>query len=263
MDKKLQQAIFIRDNIEQKKRIIEALSDENYMNIWEDTAYDLPLYGDPSFEPSYLQMLSAMDSMEENLEDAPIGTLDDLRNFLSEKITQETENVIDFLELRIESLEENIEHLILKFKADWGEDYTKVLNQPIGRRIRNNKQFNLDDILDKINESGIKSLTKKEKEFLDSKADKGNDKVQRLINNKRDIYTKAHEEVEKIMNLDEDSNFEEILKFSSKTIDKNSKYDYYIHMNTLFLDFILSNEKSEIAYKCREIIANILKNINT
>lgn len=170
MEKKLQEALFIKDNIEQKNRILTALSEDNYMNIWQDTAFDLPLYGDPEFEPSYLQMLSAMDSMEENLEDAPIDALDEVRKFLDEKISLETDNVIEFLELRLESLEENINYLIENFKKKWNEEYTETLYGDMPRKRRRNKEFNLDDILDKINESGLDSLTPKEKDFLDSKS---------------------------------------------------------------------------------------------
>ena len=170
----LEQALYIRDLIDEKESIKFALSDENYEDIWLKSATECPDHVHSELEPNYLELLSGLNGFD-CLDDAPHSEIDKLRKFILKKVDLQASDTIEFLNLRLKSVKDNISHLKKKFIKDWQISYKEALKkqdeeQPVA------KNLNLDDILDKINDKGMKSLTEEEQKFLKNNSNNKNDK---------------------------------------------------------------------------------------
>jgi len=82
-----------------------------------------------------------------------------------------------------------------------------------------------------------------------------------------EYFTKAAPEVERIINLPESADLKTALRNASNGVDEKYLKEYYLHMNSLFLNIILNRvqelgkEAEERAFTCREIIVELIKNI--
>jgi uncharacterized membrane protein YgaE (UPF0421/DUF939 family) len=65
------------------------------------------------------------------------------------------------------SLDRKIEHIRNNQEKNTEVEQTKVVSE-VKSKTKKQVSLEIDTILDKINESGIDSLTKEEKEFLDN-----------------------------------------------------------------------------------------------
>lgn len=174
MNDKLQEALYIRDLLIQREQLIIAYSSENMDNLWTDCADNLPDVLPTNYDPSYLQLLIGLDSLLKN-EDTPEEDILKVKDYIKDIVDDKLERTISFLKKRVEIINKNIKYLKKKFKKDWGMSYDEaIVNENIGKSDSN---FNIDEILDKINARGMSSLTKDEKNFLKSsgEGDENND----------------------------------------------------------------------------------------
>ena len=180
--KQLEQALYIRDLISEKKQVKNAMKDKNYDTIWFKAAQDdLPDHFHSEMEPTYFELLMGLDAFDCQ-EDAPHDEIDKIITYIHKKIDDKVKDNINFLKLRLESIKDNIKYLKNKFqeeyKISWKETILLAESEAIEENtVPNSSKLNLDDILDKISDKGINSLTTDEKKFLKSKGKgSGNDK---------------------------------------------------------------------------------------
>lgn len=173
---KIEQALYIKDLIFEKQSIKLAMTNENYENLWIDSASSLPDHFHSESEPNYMEILMGLSGFSCQ-EDAPEEAIDKLREYINKKIDAKAQENLEFLKLRTTSLKSNIKYLKNKFKADWKVSYKVIIREIENVEIDGDitvKNLDVDDILDKINKKGINSLTEEEKKFLNK--GKGDDK---------------------------------------------------------------------------------------
>ena len=173
---KFEQALYIRDLITEKKSIITGMSQENYEDLWVESAYSLPDHFHSEMEPNYMELLMGLSAFECQ-EDAPFEEIDKLRQYINSKVDEKAQDNLKFLELRLKSVSNNIKYLKGKFKKDWKQSYKDVLKEMESAQPDKNSPSNpmdMDDILDKISRGGMGSLTDEEKKFLKLKGGEGN-----------------------------------------------------------------------------------------
>lgn len=166
--KKVEEAGYIKDLHTMKESLYIAIQKNNRDNLWSDAASSLP---ENEFSPSYLDMMMGFDEMEITDDNSPSESIDNIREYMENKIEERIDYIIEFLKSRIETVDSNIKYLEKKFKKNWNVSWENALME---NEENDDKSLNLDDILDKINKKGISSLTKAEKNFLDSRGKKGN-----------------------------------------------------------------------------------------
>ena len=169
---KIEQALYIKDLISDKKDIKKAMSEENRENIWIESAHGLPDHFHSEMEPNYMEILMGLSGFSCQ-EDAPSDEINILRDYINKKIDVKVDENMEFLRLRLESIKGNIKYLKDKFKTDWETTYKKALMDfdNFDEEDLTVKNLDVDDILDKINKKGINSLTEEEKRFLKLKGD--------------------------------------------------------------------------------------------
>lgn len=80
-------------------------------------------------------------------------------------------------------------------------------------------------------------------------------------------FKKAADEVNKIINLPANADLKQALQDAANGVEHKYLREYYIHMNSLFLNIILNRvqelgkDAEERAFTCREIIVELLKEI--
>ena len=174
-DDKIQEAFYIKDLILQKEEIIYNFSEENLDNLWTDLAHGLPDVLPTEYDPTYLQLLIGMDNLMRN-DDCPEESILTIKEYISDKVDSRLDETIKLLKKRVEIMNKNINNLQTQYKKDWKVTYeTTLMNL---NDIKNDVgSLNIDEILDKINDSGMSALTKDEKTFLKrSGRGKNNDK---------------------------------------------------------------------------------------
>lgn len=79
-------------------------------------------------------------------------------------------------------------------------------------------------------------------------------------------FKKASDEVNKIIDLPENADLRQALQDAAKGVEEKYLREYYVHMNSLFLNIILNRVQElgknaeERAFTCREIIVELIKN---
>lgn len=172
IDDRLQEASYIRDLISQREQLANAFSEENIDNLWTDCADGLPEFIESDLDPTYLQILIGLDEMLKN-EDSPEDSIMSIKEYITIKVDEKVDETISFLKKRIQTMNSNIDYLKKKFKKNWSMSYDEAFLNIETDSIENN--LSMDDILDKINERGMSSLTKDEKKFLKSNSKDKND----------------------------------------------------------------------------------------
>lgn len=176
MTPKLEQALYIQDLVIEKNNIKLALHADNFENIWIDSAFNLPVFFHSDMEPNYMEILMGLSGLSCE-EDAPEEELNIIRDYINKKVDVKAQDNILFLQHRLKSVKDNIKYLKEKFKKEWGIPYKEALQEEVTEnRPTQQKSLDVDDILDKINQKGINSLTEEERKFLKLKGDKGKDK---------------------------------------------------------------------------------------
>ena len=168
------EASYIRDLIFQRDQIIFALSKNGKDRLWTDCAESLPDELSNDFDPTYLEILVGMDSLLE-LEDCPEESIMDVKDFITKLVDDRTNDTIDALNKRIEVMDQNISYLKKKFVEDHSMDYDEAFSARYISEKETKSNLNIDEILDKISERGIGSLTNDEERFLNDKSKGKND----------------------------------------------------------------------------------------
>lgn len=171
-NKKLHEAYYIRDLVLQKDHLIFSFSKENLDSLWTDCSDNLPDVLHTEYDPTYLQILVGMDNLLED-ENSPHEEILKVKEYISKLVDNKLSEVIEFLKNRVSLMNKNISSLKKKFEKDWGLSYDEVILNEYEEE--KDKNFNIDDILDKINARGMSSLTKDEKNFLKYNGRKDND----------------------------------------------------------------------------------------
>lgn len=175
-DEKIQQALYIKDLIIQRDRLIYTYSNDNIDSLWTECATNLPDTIEGDYEPTYLHLLVGLDSLLEDV-DSPEDEILKVRDYISSLVDIRLGETVEIFRKRVIVMNKNIEYLKKKFKKDWSSSYEDVISE--GQKLKEEPvvNLNIDEILDKINSKGMSSLTKDEKNFLRSNSkNDGDDK---------------------------------------------------------------------------------------
>jgi hypothetical protein len=166
---KIEQALYIKDLIFEKKSIKVAMGEESQEDVWVESANSLPDHFHSENEPNYMELLMGLSGFDCQ-EDAPYKEIEVLREYINKKISDKVIENMEFMKLRTISLKSNIKYLKDKFEKDWKQSYKEaLLEDESENEVKDKgtvKNLDMDDILDKINKKGMKSLTEEEKKFL-------------------------------------------------------------------------------------------------
>lgn len=168
----IEQALYIRDLIKEKKMVKNSMAEKNSEDIWYDAATRMPEHFHSEMEPNYLELLMGLSGFDCQ-DDAPHEEIDILKDYINEKIDDKSDDIKLFLKLRLESIKSNIKYLKEEYFKKYNithKEYLKSLDEnDDGQNQRSNSDLNIDDILDKISEKGMNSLNDEERGFLKKK----------------------------------------------------------------------------------------------